>query len=94
MEPELNEVDIHCIKHYGYNTVGEVNKLRAKQDKDHLVIEEFEYRLAILEEQVERYKRIANKKMQDIEEFRENECNHRCIKNAEIEELKEETRQR
>lgn len=54
MEPDLNEVDIHCIKHYGYNTVGDVNNLRAKQDKDHLIIEEFEYRNKMLEEQVEK----------------------------------------
>lgn len=54
MEPDLNEVDIHCIKHYGYNTVGDVNNLKAKQDKDHLIIEEFEYRNKMLEEQVEK----------------------------------------
>ncbi len=38
---------------------------------------------------IERYKRIANKKLDDIEEFRKNECNHRCIKDAELKEFKE-----
>ena len=40
-------------------------------------------------EKLERYKRIANQKLDDIEEFRKNECNHRCIKDAELKEFKE-----
>ncbi len=60
MEPELNEFDMHCIKHYGYNTVGDVNKLRAKQDKDHLIIEEFEYRNAMLEKQIKKMQKALD----------------------------------
>lgn len=78
MEPDLNEVDIHCIKHYGYNTVGDVNKLRAKQDKDHLIIEEFEYRNAMLEEQIEisknndkKWKDKIKAKIEELEEEKE-----------------------
>ena len=58
MELDLNDVDIHCIKHFGYNTVGDVNALRAKQDKEHLIIEEFEYRNEMLEKEIEQIKYI------------------------------------
>lgn len=42
-----------------------------------------------LKEDNQRYKRIASQKLDDIEEFRKNECEHRCIRNAEVLELKE-----
>lgn len=56
MEADLNEIDIYCIQHFGYNKVGDINKLRCKQDNGHLIIEEFEYKIAKLEEQVSELK--------------------------------------
>ena len=41
-------------------------------------------------EEKERYKRLAEANLKDGEEFRKNECEHRCIKNNEVLELKEE----
>ncbi len=54
-----------------------------------LIIEKQSKEIEELKEENQRYKRIASKKLDDIEEFRKNECEHRCIKNAEVLELKE-----
>ena len=37
----------------------------------------------------EKEKRLAEANLKDSEEFKDNMCNHRCIKNAEVLELKE-----
>lgn len=62
-----------------YEDIGTLLNLIEKQSKE---IEE-------LKEDNQRYKRIASQKLDDIEEFRKNECEHRCIRNAEVLELKE-----
>lgn len=37
--------DEYCIKNFGYNTVGNYEDLKQLEDKEHLIVEELEYRL-------------------------------------------------
>ena len=43
-----------------------------------------------LQKELDKYKRLAEANLKDSQEFQENMCNHRCIKNNEVLELKEE----
>lgn len=43
-----------------------------------------------LQEEIEKYKRLAEANLKDVQEFQDNMCNHRCIKNNEVLELKAE----
>lgn len=41
-------------------------------------------------DELDKYKRLAEANLKDSQEFQDNMCNHRCIKNNEVLELKEE----
>ena len=43
-----------------------------------------------LQKELDKYKRLAEANLKDSQEFQDNMCNHRCIKNNEVLELKEE----
>lgn len=45
--------------------------------------------IEIVLNELERYKRLAEMNFKDGEEFRKNECEHRCIRKSEVEELKD-----
>ena len=47
-----------------------------------------------LQEENKKYKRLAEANLKDSEEFKDNMCNHRCIKNNEILELQEENKKK
>lgn len=60
MNEVFTEEDIYCIENFGYNTTGEYDKIKQLEDKDHLVVEELEYRLKQKEnilKKVEKYLR-------------------------------------
>lgn len=43
---------------------------------------------------IDKYKRLAEANLKDSQEFQDNMCNHRCIKNNEVLELKEELKKK
>lgn len=44
-EIEFTKEDEYCIRNFGYNTVGDYENLKQLEDKEHLIVEELEYRL-------------------------------------------------
>ena len=44
-EIEFTKEDEYCIRNFGYNTVGDYEDLKQLEDKEHLIVEELEYRL-------------------------------------------------
>ena len=44
-EIEFTKEDEYCIRNFGYNTVGDYENLKQLENKEHLIVEELEYRL-------------------------------------------------
>ena len=87
---EIKELVEEDLKYKDYEVAATLDQI----DLESLVIvlnliEKQSKEIEELKEDNQRYKRIASQKLDDIEEFRKNECEHRCIRNAEVLELKE-----
>lgn len=77
-EIEFTKEDEYCIRNFGYNTVGDYENLKQLEDKEHLIVEELEYRLQqkenIIEELKERslsYSKEIDRLLDIKEEVRE-----------------------
>ena len=72
----FSEEDVYCIENFGYNTTGEYDKIKQLESKDHLVIEELEYRLKQREEQMEKARNYIKNNIVDYitnyDDLREN----------------------
>lgn len=53
----FNEEDIYCIEHFGYNTNENVEDLKSRENKEHLIFEELEYRLSQANIKLEKIKK-------------------------------------
>jgi len=61
MEETFTKEDIYCIDNFGYNTFGDIENLKLRQDKDHLIVEEFEYRNTKLQAKLDSIKEYCEK---------------------------------
>ena len=59
-EIEFTKEDEYCIRNFGYNTVGDYENLKQIEDKEHLIVEELEYRLQQKENIIKEVREYCN----------------------------------
>ena len=59
-EIEFTKEDEYCIRNFGYNTVGDYEDLKQLEDKEHLIVEELEYRLQQKDNIIKEVREYAN----------------------------------